>query len=175
MLWGILMNNSRYRLSIGCIGDVFVSYGVVSNSADRGLPEQYEYEARVKWEFHVAAWFLHRVITTEVNVQIGSMGGLAMTPAITRSLTMAVDLSEHHPLWKTIDNGDILGVYQLLESGSVRLDDRHGRFGTTLMHYICYFGLSRKNSLRRLSQQIELLKMLITKGADCDSLDYYGR
>jgi ankyrin repeat protein len=117
----------------------------------------------------------HPLRSGEANVQIGSMGGLTMTPTITRSLTMAVDLSKHHPLWKSIDNGDILGVYQLLESGSVRLDDRYGSSGVTPLHYICYFGFPRTNPRGRLSQQIEILKMLITKGADCDSLDYYGR
>ncbi|KAF8243910.1 hypothetical protein K440DRAFT_32037 [Wilcoxina mikolae CBS 423.85] len=163
----IYRSNSRYHLPIG---DLVISYGVIRKAADRSTPDDYEYGTFIKWELHAAPWLSRRAITTKTMLHIQSADyGLYMTPTITRNLTMSIDLSDSHPVWRCIDDGDILGVQKLLDSGYVRINDRCAGSGMTLLHYICDFEV--RNYV--LSQHMEIIKMLIDAGADCNSLEFY--
>jgi hypothetical protein len=169
------MHSTRYRLPIG---DIIISYEAGSGS-DRSLSGDYEYTGWLKWEFHAAPWLSHTAITTKALLHIRSPDcGLYVTPTITRNLTVSIDLSDSHPVWGCIDNGDILGIQKMLCSGYVRVNDTHGGSGRTLLHYTCDFQgryWEQKSNNWATSQYIEIMKTLISAGADCNSLDFYRR
>jgi len=169
------MHSTRYRL---LIGDIIISYGAGSGS-DHRLSGDYEYAGWLNWEFRAAPWLSRTAITTKALLHIRSPNcGLYLTPTITRNLTVSIDLSDSHPVWGCIDNGDILGIQKMLSSGYVKVNDRHGGCGRTLLHYTCDFQgryWKQKSSNWATSQHIEIMKRLIAAGADCNSLDFYRR
>ena len=128
----VVMTYADYYLSLGIIS---LSYGWGFRKPDEhGTNEELSMAGR--WDFNPASWVSYQSIRIQARllVQFGELS----KPRITPSLTVRMCVSDYHPVWECIRNGDLMGVQRHLSSGSIGINDTnlHGR---TLLQAVGYY------------------------------------
>ena len=113
----VVMSYANYYLPLGRI---FLSYGRQSREPDKhGADEECLLVGR--WGFNPASWVSYQSI--EIRARLLVQFGEYSRPRITPSLTFSVCVSEDHPVWECIREGDLMGVRRHLSSGSIGVND----------------------------------------------------
>lgn len=147
-----------YELPVGTLKFTY-GWGVEKSSQER------EYSARGSWEFQPASWFSHRAFLTEAALRIQCIGQL-VRPSLKVNLRAAVVLSDDHPIFRCIDDGDVKGVRQLLDDHAFGAEDTN-RHGYTIIHSAASH-ISSNLSSANVQGTIEILRLLINIGVDCN-------
>ena len=82
------------------------------------------------WDFNPAPWVAYRSIGIRARLLV--QFGERSKPRITPSLTASVCVSDSHPVWECVENGDLVGVQKHLSDGSIRVNDTT-TWGETLL------------------------------------------
>jgi len=77
---------------------------------------------RGTWKSCPAPWLSYKTIGTQAMVLLHSRANYAQ-PTIARNLTIGMELSTAHTVWKCIANVDVLGLRKLLCTTSVGVND----------------------------------------------------
>ena len=128
----VVMSYANYYLSLGIIS---LSYGWGSRKQDEHGSEE-ELLVAGQWDFNPASWVSYQSIGIQARLLV-RFGELSK-PKITPNLTVRVCVSEGHPVWECIRNGDLTGVQRHLSSGSIGINDTNLR-GRTLLQEVGYY------------------------------------
>ena len=113
----VVMSYADYYLPLGRIS---LSYGWQSREPDKhGADEECLLAGR--WCFDPAPWVSYQSI--DIRARLLVQFGEYSRPRITPSLAFSVCVSEDHPVWECIKEGDLMGVRRLLSSGSIGVND----------------------------------------------------
>ena len=125
----VVMTYADYYLSLGIIS---LSYGWGSRKSDKHETDE-EFSVAGRWDFNPASWVSYRSIGIQARllVQFGELS----KPRITPSLTVRACVSESHPVWECIGNGDLMGLQRHLTCGSIGINDTN-LWGTTLLQTV---------------------------------------
>ena len=125
----VVMSYAGYYFPLGKIS---LSYGWGSQKPDEHGANE-ELSLAGWWGFNPAPWVSYRNVSVQVRLLV-RFGELSK-PRITPSLTVRVCMSEDHPVWESIGNGDLMGIQRHLSSGSIGINDAT-LWGTTLLNAV---------------------------------------
>ena len=126
LISSVVMSYADYYLPLGRIS---LWYGWRFREPDQHGADE-ESLLTGHWNFDPAPWVSYRGI--EIRARLLVQFGERSKPRITPSLTVSVRVSDSHPVWECIKNGDLVGVQTHLSDGSIRVNDTQSWGGTLL-------------------------------------------
>ena len=126
---GVVMSYACYYLSLGQIS---LSFGWGSRKQVQNVTDE-EFSLVGRWDFNPASWVSYRSIGIQARL-LARFGELSK-PRITPSLTARVCVSESHPVWGCIRNGDVMGIQRHLSTKSIGINDTTLK-GSTLLREV---------------------------------------
>jgi len=132
-----IANPNIYRSYISYslpIGALEMYYDWEYNDSAKDSSSGSIYIAHARWKFQPVPWLSYKAFVTKASFLM-RCGNELNRPILTPTLTASCFLSDKHPVWSMIKEGDLRGIRGLLDEGSISIRDTDTA-GNTILHMV---------------------------------------